>query len=169
MGNNDKIKMEHLIIRSIKKEDNAAIAVIIRNALKEFGADKPGTVYYDDTTDHLFELFRQEKSAYAIAVQQEEVLGGAGIYPTSGLPADTCELVKIYLAPAARGKGIGKQLMEFCFDAALKNGFKKMYIETMPELSTAVKMYEKMGFIYLNGPLGNSGHSGCDIWMLKTL
>jgi putative acetyltransferase len=167
--NSDKNKMKQINIRPIQREDNAAMAIIIRNALKEFGADKPGTVYYDETTDHLFELFQKEKSAYAVAVEGNQILGGAGIYPTNGLPHDTCELVKIYLSPAARGKGIGGQLMEFCFDSALKKGFTKMYIETMPELATAVKMYEKFGFTYLTQPMGNSGHTGCDIWMLKEL
>lgn len=166
---NDKNKMEQVNIRPIQKEDNAAVAVIIRNALKEFGADKPGTVYYDETTDHLFELFQKEKSAYFVAIEDDEIFGGAGIYPTHGLPADTCELVKIYLAPAARGKGIAGQLMNCCFDNALKNGFTKMYIETMPELATAVRMYEKLGFSYLTQPMGNSGHTGCDIFMMMEL
>ena len=167
--NNDNNTMQHIKIRPIQKEDNAAVASVIRNALKEFGADKPGTVYYDETTDHLFELFQKEKSAYVVAVEGNQILGGAGIYPTSGLPADTCELVKIYLAPAARGKGIAGKLMKYCFDTAFKNGFTKMYIETMPELITAVKMYEKLGFTYIKQPMGNSGHTGCDVFMRKEL
>ena len=167
--NNGKYKMERITIRTIQQADNAAVATIIRNALKEFGADKPGTVYYDETTDHLFELFQKEKSAYVVAVEGNQILGGAGIYPTNGLPADTCELVKIYLAPVSRGKGIAGKLMKYCFDTALKNGFTKMYIETMPELTTAVKMYEKLGFAYLKQPMGNSGHTGCDIFMIKEL
>ena len=40
---------------------------IIKNTLKEFGANKPGTVYFDPTTDHLFELFSAPDSAYFIA------------------------------------------------------------------------------------------------------
>ena len=161
--------MEKIIIRSIQKEDNPAVAAVIRNALKEFGADKPGTVYYDETTDNLFELFQNQNSAYVVAVESNQIVGGAGIYPTRGLPQDTCELVKIYLAPEARGKGIARQLMEFCFDKAVEYGFTKMYIETVPELSTAVSIYVKFGFKYLQEPLGNSGHNACDIWMLKEL
>jgi putative acetyltransferase len=44
-----------------------------------------------------------------------------------------------------------------------------MYLETLPELHQAVKVYEKFGFRYLKGPLGNTGHFGCDLWMLKDL
>ncbi len=74
----------------------------------------------------------------------------------------------MYLAPAARGKGIARLLMEACLKAAKTAGFRKVYIETMPELNIAIPMYEKFGFDYLPRPLGNSGHNGCDVWMLKT-
>jgi putative acetyltransferase len=36
----------------------------------------------------------------------------------------------------------------------------------MPELTKALGIYEKFGFKYLNGPMGNTGHFGCDKWML---
>ena len=39
----------------------------------------------------------------------------------------------------------------------------------MPELHMAIGMYEKAGFTYLTGPLGKSGHFGCDLWMIKKL
>jgi len=44
-----------------------------------------------------------------------------------------------------------------------------MYIESMPELLNALKMYEKNGFTYLKQSMGNSGHTGCDLWMIKNL
>ena len=161
--------MDAISIRLIEQADNTALAMIIRNALTEFNADKPGTVYFDDSTDHLYELFQQQQGVYHVAVFNELVVGGAGIIHTTGLAADTCELVKLYLSPEVRGKGIGKALMERCIDAAKKAGYKKVYLETMPELIAAIPMYEQFGFTYLTGPLGNSGHTGCDIWMIKLL
>jgi putative acetyltransferase len=161
-------KMEERInIRTILPEDNASLAHIIRNTLKEFGAAKPGTVYYDETTDHLSEVFKREGSCYFVVTINDEVAGGAGIYPTENLPPDTCELVKLYLSSNARGKGIGKLLMQKCEAAALQYGYKNIYLETMPELKIAVPMYEKMGYRYLPHAMGNSGHTGCDIWMVK--
>ena len=157
------------VIRPIEPRDNSAIAVVIRAALAEFGANKPGTVYFDESTDHLFELFRQPGSAYFIAEWQGQVVGGAGIYPTEGLPAGCCELVKMYLTPAARGTGLGRTLISLCLETARDLGFRQVYLETMPELRKAVTVYEKFGFRYLEGPLGNSGHFGCDVWMLKDL
>jgi putative acetyltransferase len=55
-----------MIIRKIRAEDNVAIAKIIRDSLLEFGAAKPGTVYFDETTDHLSEVFTEKRSSYFI-------------------------------------------------------------------------------------------------------
>jgi putative acetyltransferase len=156
-------------IRPISIEDNPLIATIIRSCLTEFGANKPGTVYYDKTTDHLFELFQENGAAYFIAEQDGLVVGGGGIFPSPGLPAGTCELVKMYLLPVARGIGIGATLMNKCMSKAKELGFLSMYIETLPELKKAISVYEKFGFEYLESPLGDTGHFGCSVWMLKSL
>ncbi len=161
--------MSGIIIRTILPADNAALAKIIRKGLEEFNANKPGTVYFDPTTDNLFEVFKTAGSIYYVAEENGVLLGGCGIYPTQNLPQGTCELVKLYLGSAARGKGLGKTLMLQCLDAAKDMGYTNVYLETMPELTIAVPMYEKLGFTYLPGPLGNSGHDGCSIWMIKNL
>ncbi len=156
-------------IRPISIEDNPLIAAIIRSCLTEFGANKPGTVYYDKTTDHLFELFQENGAAYFIAEQEGNIVGGGGIFPSPGLPAGTCELVKMYLLPLVRGTGIGATLMNKCMSKAKELGFVSMYIETLPELKKAISVYEKFGFNYLDNPLGDTGHFGCSVWMLKSL
>jgi putative acetyltransferase len=71
--------------------------------------------------------------------------------------------------PEARGLGLGKILIGKCIDAAKENGFKNIYLETMPELKQALNVYAKFGFEYLKGPMGNSGHTGCSLWMIKSL
>jgi putative acetyltransferase len=156
-------------IRPIEPGDNEALAKVIRTALAEFGANKPGTVYFDPTTDALYELFRTPGSFYYVATIDEVIVGGCGIFPTENLPKGTCELVKLYLAKEARGTGLGKQLMEISLSWAKENGYTQVYLESMPELAKAVSIYEKVGFKALDHPLGNSGHCGCDIWMLKEL
>src|SRR5690349_4137412 len=106
---------QNIVIRGLRQEDNQRIAQIIRSVLSEFNANKPGTVYYDPTTDDLFTLFQTPKSAYFIAEINDEIVGGAGVFPTPDLPKSCCELVKLYLMPQARGKRVGKALIEKCF------------------------------------------------------
>lgn len=156
-------------IRNIQPQDNQSMALIIRESLKEFGLDIPGTAYFDDSTDHLYETFRLARSQYIVAFQGEELIGGVGIYPTEGLPADTAELVKMYLIPSARGKGLGKRLMKKCIDIAAELGYQYIYLESMPALKSAVSAYEKLGFQLLDTPLGNTGHYSCNIWMLYAI
>jgi putative acetyltransferase len=156
-------------IRAIRPSDNQELAKIVRDTLTEFGANHPGTVFFDPSTDTLYELFRKERSVYFVAELDNRIVGGGGIFPTEGLPGKTCELVKMYLLPEARGKGIGKSIIEQCLVTAKELGFEQIYIESMPELKLALKIYEKFGFSYLSAPLGNSGHFGCELWMLKHL
>lgn len=156
-------------LRPIQKDDNMQLAQIIRDTLTEFKANKPGTVYYDNTTDALFELFQQPRSIYYVALMDDEIVGGAGIFPSEGLPEGTCELVKMYLLPEVRGIGLGKRIIEECLEFARENGYRQVYIESMPELENALKVYEKFGFKYLSAPLGNTGHHGCEKWMLRPL
>jgi putative acetyltransferase len=155
-----------ITIRKILPQDNVAMAGILRESLKEFGLDIPGTAYFDESTDHLYETFQLEKSSYFVALEGDELIGGVGIFPSNGLPDDTVELVKMYLAPKARGKGLGKQLMKKCIALAGELGYRKIYLETMPELAAAVSAYEKLGFSLLDGPVGDTGQFSCTIWML---
>ena len=161
--------MPGIKLRTIQKEDNVQLAQIIRDTLTEFKANKPGTVYYDETTDQLFELFQKPGSIYYVALMDDEIVGGGGIYPSDGLPNGTCELVKMYLLPEARGIGLGKRIIEECLAFAKENGYLQVYIESMPELQNALKVYEKFGFKYISAPLGNTGHHGCEKWMLRSL
>lgn len=156
-------------IRPIVPSDDASIAKVIRDTLAEFGANHPGTVYFDPTTDHLSDLFNVPGAMYNVAVLNNRIVGGGGIFPSNGLPPDTCELVKMYLLPEVRGIGLGKKLISECLRSAKEMGFQQVYLESMPELTKALKVYETFGFEYLEGPMGNTGHFGCERWMLKSI
>jgi len=155
--------------RNIERDDNKELADLIRRVFREFKIDRPGTVYFDPTTDNLFELFKTPGSVYWIAEEEKVMAGGCGIFPTPGLPEGCAELVKFYLLPRWRGQGIGRKLMERCFESAKKMGYRQLYLESLPELSKAVSMYITSGFRHIPHALGNSGHFGCNIWMVKDL
>src|SRR5664280_2759112 len=132
----------NLIFRPIEEKDNKEIATLIRGVFVEFNIHKPGTVYFDPTTDNLFELFRAPGSEYWIAEENGIILGGCGVYPTPGLPEGCAELVKFYLSATERGRGIGRNLMEKAFESAKRHGYRQLYLESLPELNRAISMYE---------------------------
>ena len=156
-------------IRQVKESDNPHLSKMIRRVFEEHDAPKNGTVYSDPTTNYLYESFQIEKSVLWVAENNNKILGCCGVYPTAGLPEQCVELVKFYLPKESRGKGIGKILMEKSIDWAEKFGYSEVYIESLPQFSKAINMYQKQGFIKLNNPLGTSGHTSCNIWMLKKL
>lgn len=154
-------------LRRIEKRDNIEIAALIRKVFKEFKIDRPGTVYFDPATDDLYTLFQTPRLIYWIALDRSEIIGGCGIFPTPALPEGCVELVKFYISADYRGKGIGRMLMYKSIESARELGYKQIYLESMPELGKAISMYEKAGFRSINHSMGNSGHFGCNIWMLK--
>ncbi|MFK7948088.1 MAG: GNAT family N-acetyltransferase [Saprospiraceae bacterium] len=160
---------DQIKIRSVQQSDNPILAKIIRAVFIEHDAPTAGTVFVDPTTDALFELFEMPKAELWTAELNGNIVGCCGIYPTDNLPKGCVELVKFYLAKAARGKGIGRLLMDKSLATAKDYGYTEMYIESLPHYAKAVNIYEKLGFTRLQNPLGNSGHSGCNIWMLKQL
>lgn len=156
--------------QEINKEDNQEIAAVIRSILEEHGVAKPGTVYTDPTTDDLYGLFQKPGSIYyVLRNDKNEIIGGCGIFPTVGLPDGMAELVKLYLLKEYRGKGLGKDLMLKSIDFAKSYGYSKLYLETMDELSSAIQLYNDLGFKTLDGPLGDTGHFACEIRMVKDL
>ena len=160
---------KRFLIRKIQSSDNESIAKIIRTSLEEFGANKPGTAYYDKEIDTLSEVFKAASSGYFVVMADEWVVGGAGFFPTKNLPPNTCELVKMYMSGGVRGKGLGNSLLQKCMTAAKNAGYREMYLETLPELEAAVRFYARNGFKEIAKPLGNSGHTGCSIFMLRKL
>jgi putative acetyltransferase len=158
-----------ITFRKIAERDNRELAELIRTVFREFKIDRPGTVYFDPTTDDLYTLFSKPGSEYWIAEENGVIIGGCGVYPTPGLPEGCAELVKLYLTSSQRGKGTGRMLMEKSFESAKGFGYKQLYLESMPELGKAISLYERAGFKFIPGPMGNSGHFGCNIWMVKDL
>lgn len=160
----------HITIRPIQKEDNKILADTIRSCFHDFEVKNTnGTVYVDPTTDDLYALFQTPKSFLWVAKLEGEIVGCCGIFPTENLPEGCTELVKFYIGKKVRGKGIGRMLLEKTINSAKELGYQQIYLESIPEFSTAVSIYEKQGFQYLESPLGNSGHDGCNLWMLKTI
>lgn len=160
---------ELFTLREIQIGDNPFIAKVIREVLTEYGGNRPGTAYFDYDTDHMFEAYSSKGQVYFVAEYKARIVGGSGVKRLKGAGTEFCELQKLYLIPEVRGLGIGKRLTQKCLDFAAANGYQKCYLETFPNMLAAISLYEKLGFKRLGSPIGDTGHGGCDIWMLKDL
>ncbi len=160
---------DNIVIREIKKNDNAQIEKIIKACFHEFDIPLKGTAYEDIETTRMFESYQKSNEVYYVIDNNGEVLGGAGVKHLRGFDNDICELQKMYYSPKVRGRGLGKKMFEKCLKAAKELGFTKCYLESASQLKAAIHIYESYGFKHLDGPLGNTGHYSCGVWMIKDL
>jgi putative acetyltransferase len=156
-------------IRKIEPKDNLKIASVIRNIFEELDAPKVGTAYADPHLNSLFEVYQADNEIYFIVEEDGVILGGCGIGNLMDAEFKICELQKMYLVKEARGKGIAQELMQKCLEFAQQAGYDKCYIETLPFMKDAQKLYVKSGFTYIDGPMGSTGHNACDVFMIKDL
>lgn len=156
-------------IRPIIRNDNKAIATIIKNTLIEFDGKKPGTAYYDKSTTSIYEAYQAEGEVYYVALLNNEIIGGCGIKKLKGVNDDICELQKMYIVPKARGIKIGKQLLDKCIDFSKRSGYEQCYLETFPHMDAAIKLYKENNFYAIKNALGSTGHTACDVWLLRDL
>ncbi len=156
-------------IRKLQPSDNLQLANAIIEVLKEMDVPTKGTAFADKELENMYEAYRVSRSIYFVVESNKKILGGAGIMPLNKGPEDTCELQKMYLNPKARGQGIGYNLLNRCMSFARNNGFSTCYLETMPYMLDAQKLYKKNGFEYINSSMGDTGHYSCPVWMTKKL
>lgn len=161
--------MNSIEIRPIQKKDNPDVAKMIREVLIEQNAPQEGTAYADKSLDEMFETYDKKRSEYFVLLENNQIKGSVGISTLEGGEDDVCELQKMYFQSVVRGRGLGAQMMQTCLDFAKENDFKSCYIETLPWMKAAQKLYQRTGFEYITQRLGNTGHHACTVWMLKKL
>ena len=157
------------VIRPIRAQDNAAVASIIRRVMTEFGAVGRAFSIADPEVDAMCEAYPAPEAAFFVVEKEGRVLGCGGMGPLQGGATDICELRKMYFLPELRGAGVGAKLLAAILAAAREAGYRQCYLETLGSMQDARRLYLKHGFRQLDAPLGNTGHSGCNSWMIRDL
>ena len=143
------------------------MAAIVRAALKTHGLDIPGTAYFDEALDHLSVYYDRPGRAYYVLLEDGAVTGGVGLAEFEGLPG-CCELQKLYLSPAARGRGLGYRMIRFIEERARALGYRQMYLETHTNLQAAIHEYERSGYRQIPRPAAVI-HTTMDRFYIKEL
>jgi putative acetyltransferase len=172
----------NLAIRPIAPQDDEALMALVLDTLTEFGCVGPGYASSDPEVRSLYTFYNPapedaakntKDRAYWVVVDEDSqaVLGGAGFSRLKGTTETEgiCELQKVYFRPSLRGLGFGRKILERCIQEAAMAGYRLMYLESVPQMSNAVGIYEKLGFQHLSTPLGNTGHTSCAVFMSREL
>ena len=145
------------------------MSIVIRRVLESFGGKGEGFAGADWATDHMFEFYQRNKGKYYVIAKGDEVLGGGGLAQLEHADSSWCGRQKMSFLEEIRGLGFGKELIERAMMDAIEMGFEFMYLETLSNMNTAQALYERYGFSRLEGPVGNTGHFGCNVWMSRPL
>lgn len=158
----------NLSYRPLEPKYDAAVAALVRGNLKINRLDIPGTAYYDEALDHLSLYYSAAaRRAYWVLLDGETVIGGVGLAAFDGFP-DCCEMQKLYLADAAKGKGLGWGLVLHIENRARELGFKRIYLETHTNLQAALRLYDACGYQEIERP-ACVVHSTMNRFFLKEL
>ncbi|MEM7476231.1 MAG: GNAT family N-acetyltransferase [Planctomycetota bacterium] len=158
-----------MIIRKIRQDDNPAVADIIRQVMTEHGAVGEGYSIEDPEVDAMHQAYASRDAIFYVLEVDGTVVGCGGLGPLKGGEPGVCELKKMYFLPQARGQGAGKLLCEMLLVDAARLGYTKMYVETLASMQPANRLYAKLGFEPLEGPLGKTGHGGCDAYYQRAI
>lgn len=156
-------------ISPITSEQDAVVCHIIRTVGAEFGAVGEGFGPGDAEVQAMSRHYSEAGgSQYLVASVNGVVAGGCGIAPFSE-DGRVCELRKLFLLPEYRGSGLGKALTLQCLAFARTQGYRECYLDTLSGMTSAIRLYESLGFRRLKQPPQETIHNGCDVWMLLDL
>ena len=131
-------------LRTVRKEDVPAVVTLVRQTLGEFGLEFGKGAITDEQLLALPESYRGDGGEFFVAYEGEQLIGTAGVAPVAD---GVFELRKMYLAPATRGKGVGKALLEACVAHCRARGGKRVVLDTTEKMTTAIAFYERQGFV----------------------
>ncbi|MBF9141015.1 GNAT family N-acetyltransferase [Hymenobacter properus] len=93
--------------------------------------------------DHPEAYVLQRGGQILLAEHQGRIVGACALLR---MGADTLELAKMAVSPAAQGLGIGQRLAQAALDAARSMGARRVYLESNTGLTAAIGLYHKLGF-----------------------
>ena len=130
--------------RPATNDDLLAIRAVLFSVRCEFGVvDETGTS--DKDLNDIEQNYFEGGGMFEVIVDRRSnrIVGCAGLRPRSRHRAELC---KMYILQSARGRGLGKRLLEDLLAAARRGGFTEVWLETNSTLTVATSLYEKYGF-----------------------
>jgi putative acetyltransferase len=137
-------------IRPATNADRGPVSRLIFSVLAEYGL-RPSPDSTDADLADLDAHYIKRGGCFDVLVDDDDHAGAAGtrIVGTVALfrvDDQTCELRKMYLSPADRGRGWGKRLLDHALSQARELGFRRVTLETASVLVEAIALYRSRGF-----------------------
>ena len=95
---------------------------------------------------HFSEKYGYSNGKMYIALVDEKLAGCVALTKNDD---DYCEIKRLYIREEFRGNHLGNMLSEKIIEDAGAIGYKYMRLDTVPFMSSAIKIYEKVGFKFI--------------------
>jgi ribosomal protein S18 acetylase RimI-like enzyme len=132
------------IVEVTRPEDLAAVARLFA----AYAASLPVDLGYQDFATELETLpgkYAPPGGALFLARDAADAaLGCVGLRPMAD---GACEMKRLYVAPAARGLGLGKTLVDAVLAAAVLRRYREIRLDTLPTMAEAIALYRRLGFV----------------------
>ena len=148
--NKPRIGDEQIVIEKLSAASVPFIVELIKRNLEPF--EESGNVLAATfrRLESLLEVYCEEGARFFVARdgERDKFIGGVGLGPLHGLPASEGfgEIRDLVLEKSYRGRGIGAKLLEMSIDKAISIGYEKLYLETVPNMATARRLFQRFGF-----------------------
>ncbi len=149
-----------LTVRLFEPRDQGAVVKIIKTVFDEYGFGWEPDGYTRDV-HQVLEFYGPPDNSFWVGELAGVVIGCGGLLTFAKLPgnvgetiehdgqvrvaATDCELMRLYVLPAGRGKGVGTGLLNAIIDDACSRGCTLMEIWSDFNLKDAHRMYERLG------------------------
>jgi ribosomal protein S18 acetylase RimI-like enzyme len=121
----------------------AAVApAAIRELILEYAASLGVDLSFQDFEHELATL----DAYYELALLAREGDEAAGCIALRRIDEQTCEMKRLYVRPRFRGQNLGRTLAEAIIDEGRTRGYARMRLDTLPSMSSAMSLYESLGF-----------------------
>jgi GNAT superfamily N-acetyltransferase len=153
---------------TIRREElHSAIA---RQLILALNAELEGR--YPEEGANFFRLDADEvaegRGGFFVAYLAGEAVGCGAV---RGVEPGVAEIKRMYVAPAARGRGVGRVILDALEAEARRLGARRLLLETGPRQPEAIFLYERAGFTHipLYGEYVHTPHPDLSVCMAKDL
>ena len=144
-------QIDTLHISAIEPNEEEAVSNLIKSAMSDFDQSTELVSAIMRRVEHLKTAYSMPGSTYFVARDKMNgniPVAGAGIGSFHGLPLTEGmgEVRDLVVNPDYRGKSLGTKLIYTCIEQAKEFGYKKLYLETTPQMKPAQKLFMRVGF-----------------------
>lgn len=144
------------IAPAVTDEEVAAVRALIEEYVASLGVDLEFQ-HFSHEVAHLREVYGPPGGVLVLACVNGAPVGCVGV---RRLDDGVCEMKRLYVAPAGRGRGLGRRLAEHVMSWARDHGYARMRLDTLPNMHEAQALYSTLGFVdvapYRENPVAGS-------------